>query len=145
MPLHLIKLCVGVDSTQDLIDWIERNRSRFQLPNGEFDQTHTTRMVPKRVDELLDGGSIYWVIKGQVTCRQELAAVEPFTDAQGIGRCRLHLRQPIILVEPRPYRPFQGWRYMADKDVPPDLGTGAKGAEEMPESLRRELSSLGLL
>jgi len=145
MSLHLIKLCVGVETIQDLRDWIEENETHYRRLGREYEQTHTTRMVPKRGDELLDGGSLYWVIKGQVACRQRLLAITPFTDGQGIGRCRLRLDPLVVPVEPRPYRPFQGWRYLADKDAPPDLGDGAKGAEDMPESLRRELAALGLL
>ena len=78
-------------------------------------------MVPKRVDELLEGGSLFWVIRGQVACRQTLLDVRPFTDADGIGRCRLVLEPKVVPVEPRPYRPFQGWRYLAAKDAPRDI------------------------
>lgn len=145
MPLHLIKLCVGVGTIQDLRDWISENESQFRRLGRPFRHAHTTRMMPKRVDELLDGGSLYWVIKGQLFCRQSLLEVESYTDAQGIGRCRLYLDPVVVPVEPRPYRPFQGWRYLAAQDAPRDLGDGAEGVEEMPESLRRELSSLGLL
>lgn len=145
MPLHLIKLCVGVETIQELRDWIEENETHYRRLGRTYEQTHTTRMVPKWAEELLEGGSLYWVIKGQVACRQRLLAITPFTDGQGIGRCRLHLDPLVVPVDPRPYRPFQGWRYLADQDAPRDLGDGAKGAEEMPESLRRELAALGLL
>lgn len=145
MSVNLLKLCVGVQSIQDLRDWIEENRSHHQRLGRAYRQTHTTRMVPKRVDELLDGGSLYWVIKGQVSCRQKLLDVEPYTDKEGIGRCRLYLDSTVIAVEPRPFRPFQGWRYLDAKDAPRDLSQSADGIENMPESLRRELSSLGLL
>jgi len=138
-PLHLIKLCVGVDTIAELEEWIERKvRER-----GEH--FHTTRMVPKRVSELLSGGSLYWVIKGQIACRQKLLAVNPFTDAEGIGRCRLVLEPQVKIVKPRPCRPFQGWRYLAPSDAPPDLGRRAGGVAAMPERMRRELAELGLL
>src|ERR687893_3308246 len=137
MPLHLIKLCVGCDSITDLEEWIEENRSHHRRLGRDYEQTHTTRMVPKRVDELLDGGSLFWVIKGQVAARQKLLNVRPFTDADGIGRCHLVLEPKVVAVEPRPYRPFQGWRYLEGKDAPGDLGAGATGLGEMPESLRR--------
>ncbi len=145
MALHLIKLCVGVENIQDLRDWIAENEALCHRLGRAFEHSHTTRMVPKRVDELLDGGSLYWVVKGQMCCRQKLLAVTPFVDSSGIGRCRLQLEPDLVLVEPRPYRPFQGWRYLKAEDTPRDLADGAQGAEEMPESLRRELSSLGLL
>jgi len=102
-------------------------------------------MVPKRTDELLDGGSLYWVIRGQIACREELIAIRPFVDKDGIGRCRLVLRPKVIVVEPRPFRAFQGWRYLQAKDAPRDLDRAAPGARHMPEELRRELRDLGLL
>jgi hypothetical protein len=145
MALHLIKLCVGCDSITDLEEWIEENRSHHRRLGRDYEQTHTTRMVPKRADELLDGGSLFWVIRGQVACRQTLLDVRPFTDADGIGRCRLVLEQTIVPVEPRPYRPFQGWRYLVAKDAPRDIDAKAGDLAVMPEDMRRQLAELGLL
>ena len=142
MPLHLIKLCVGVDTVKELEDWI---KARMKARKTRKDHIHTTRMVPKRADELLDGGSLYWVIRGSVMCRQQLIDVRPFVDKDGIGRCRLVLKPKIVLVTPRPYRAFQGWRYLPPRDAPPDLDRAAPGAADMPETLRRELRELGLL
>ncbi|HRP78686.1 MAG TPA: DUF1489 family protein [Aquamicrobium sp.] len=144
MPLHLIKLCVGCDSVEDLEEWIAEKleeKRRGGLPVEHF---HTTRMVPKRVDGLLDGGSLYWIVKGGVQCRQRLVDVRPFTDAEGVGRCRLILDPVVTRTEWQPRRPFQGWRYLDPKDAPGDLA-GAGTAEEMPLHLRRELAALGLL
>ncbi len=106
MALHLIKLCVGCDSITDLEEWIEENRVLHRRLGRDYEQTHTTRMVPKRVDDLLDGGSLFWVIKGQVAARQKLLEIRPFTDGEGIGRCHLVLEPKVVAVEPRPYRPF---------------------------------------
>lgn len=145
MPLHLIKLCVGCESITDLQEWIEENRAHHRRLKREYEQTHTTRMVPKRLEELLDGGSLYWVIKGHVAARQTLLDVRPFTDADGIGRCRLVLEQKVVPVEPRPYRPFQGWRYLAAKDAPRDIDHRIGDLAVMPEEMRRELAELGLL
>ena len=142
MPLHLIKLCVGVDSVKELEDWI---KARMKARKTRKDHIHTTRMVPKRAEELLDGGSLYWVIRGAVMCRQQLIGVRPFIDKDGIGRCRLVLKPKVVLVAPRPYRAFQGWRYLPPNDAPPDLDRAAPGAADMPEPLRRELRDLGLL
>jgi hypothetical protein len=145
MPLHLLKLCVGCDSIRDLEEWIEENRAHHKRLGRPYEQTHTTRMVPKRLDALTGGGSLYWVIKGQITCRQELGAVRPFTDRNGIGRCHLVLTPVVVPVEPRPCRPFQGWRYLEAKDAPPDLARSSGDLALMPETLRRELVDLGLL
>jgi hypothetical protein len=78
-------------------------------------------------------------------CRQRILAVRPFVDKEGVGRCRLALAPKVTLVEPRPSRAFQGWRYLAEKDAPRDLDRAAPGAKQMPEALRRELRELGLL
>ncbi len=145
MALHLIKLCVGCDSITDLEEWIEENRAHHRRLGRDYEQTHTTRMVPKRCQALLDGGSLYWVIKGQVACRQRLICVRPFTDGDGIGRCHLVLEPVVVAVEPRPCRPFQGWRYLADADAPGDLAHAGGDVSAMPEGLRRELADLGLL
>jgi len=143
MPLHLIKLCVGADSIADLEEWVDE-RVRERLAKREKPRSlHVTRMVPTRAAEIVDGGSLYWVIKGQLAARQKVLQIEPFIDADGIGRCRLWLDRKVVKVAPRPFRAFQGWRYLQDKDAPYDLG--ASGAGEMPEELRRTLGELGLL
>jgi hypothetical protein len=144
MALHLIKLCVGCESIRDLEDWIEENRTLHRRLGRAYEQTHTTRMMPKRLDELVPGGSLYWVIRGQVACRQPLLAVRPVACEDGIGRCHLVLEPVVVAVEPRPSRPFQGWRYLAARDAPRDLGA-LSGLTEMPETLRRHLVDLGLL
>jgi hypothetical protein len=145
MPLHILKLCVGCDSIRDLEEWIEENRLHHRRMGREFEQTHTTRMVPKRMDEIVGAGSLYWVIKGLVACRQPIVAIRPFTDGEGVGRCHLVLEPVVHAVEPRPCRPFQGWRYLDHAGAPKDLGGGASAVAEMPESMRRELAELGLL
>lgn len=137
MALHLIKLCVGADSIDDLQSWIDR---RLRL-SGE--QVHTTRMVPKRADEIVGEGSLYWVIKGVIQCRQRILGVRPFKDGEGIGRCDIVLEPAIVRVEPRRRGPFQGWRYLAASDAPADLGTGAN--KGLPPELAKELAELGLL
>jgi hypothetical protein len=145
MSLHLMKLAVGCDSVADLTGWIKQRIKQKKARGEKPEHIHTTRMVPKRTDELLDGGSLYWVIRGQIACREELIAIRPFVDKDGIGRCRLVLRPKVIVVEPRPFRAFQGWRYLQAKDAPRDLDRAAPGASHMPEELRRELRDLGLL
>jgi hypothetical protein len=145
MALHLIKLCVGCDSVKDLEDWIAEKLREKKRRRQPPEHVHTTRMMPKRADELTAGGSLYWVIRGTVACRERILAIRPFRDSEGIGRCRVVLDGKVVLVEPRPYRAFQGWRYLAAKDAPRDLDRAAPGAKHMPETLRRELRELGLL
>ena len=145
MPLHLIKLSVGTDSIKDLESWIRQKLKERKKRGQKPERIHTTRMVPKRADELIDGGSIYWVIRGQVMCRERILDIRPFVDKEGVGRCHLVLDPKLVPVEPRPYRAFQGWRYLAAKDAPRDLDRAAPGARNMPENMRRELRDLGLL
>jgi hypothetical protein len=138
MTLHLLKLCVGIESIADL-----EARRAGQRRKALEHHVRVTRMAPRRSDELLDGGSLYWVIKGQIAARQALTAIEPFVDHEGIARCRLVLDPKLVPVVPRPFRAFQGWRYLADVDRPPDLP--GSGEQNMPAELRLELAALGLI
>jgi hypothetical protein len=145
MPLHLIKLAVGCDSIEDLDGWIKQRLKEKKRRGQKPEHIHTTRMVPKRAGELIDGGSLYWVIRGQVACRERILDIRPFTDKDGIGRCRVVLDGKVVAVEPRPYRAFQGWRYYPEKDAPRDLTRAGRGLTSLPEAMRRELRELGLL
>ena len=145
MPLHLIKLCVGCESIKDLKGWVAERMQAAKKKGLPLHHVHVTRMVPKRVDELLSGGSLYWVIRGEIAAREKIIAVEPFRDRDGIGRCRLVMQPKVIPVLARPMRPFQGWRYFTEDAAPPDLTAAGAGVADMPEPLRRELRELGLL
>jgi len=138
MPLNILKLCVGVSEIEELESWVKDCRA------GRDTLDHVTRMFPKRKDEILPGGSLYWVMRGMVLCRQPIAALEPVTGADGIERCRIMFKPQIIPVRPVPKRAFQGWRYLEEADAPPDLPKASK-VDGMPEKLRRELAELGLL
>lgn len=144
MTLHLIKLCVGADDVEDLQNWqnarLAEKRKRKEKPV----LAHVTRMVPTRAAEILDGGSLYWVMKGIIRCRQRIVDIEPFVDGEGIKRCRLVLDPEIVLVRRRERRSFQGWRYLDPKDAPEDV-KGVDEVDDMPEEMRRELEELGLL
>ena len=146
MPLHIIKLCVGCDSLSDLADWqkkrLKEKRSKGQKP----ELIHVTRMTPKRAEEVLNGGSLYWVIKGLVQVRQPLIDLGEGTKEDGTPCCLLILKSELIAVRPLPRRPFQGWRYLEAEEAPPDLGrAAATGIGAMPPKLRKELAELGLL
>ena len=145
MPLHLVKLSVGATSFRDLKDWIDERAKANRAKGKQVRHVHVTRMTPKRDTELLDGGSIYWVIKGEIAARQKLVAIEPFRDKDGIGRCRLVMETKLVPVSPRPMRAFQGWRYLDAKSAPPDLRGSPQDLADMPEPMRKELRELGLL
>jgi hypothetical protein len=145
MPLHLIKLCVGCDSVADLEEWIAEKLKEKRRRRQKPEHIHTTRMLPKRAEELVDGGSLYWVIRGQISCRERILGIRSTTGKDGIKRCQVVLDGKAVLVEPRPRAAFQGWRYLEHKEVPRDLARAAPGAARMPEQMRRELQELGLL
>ena len=145
MPLHLIKLAVGADSLADLREWMAERMADAKRRRVPLRHAHITRMAPKRTEQLLDGGSLYWVVKGMISARQPILGLEPFVDVDGIGRCKIWLGETVVAVAPRPMRAFQGWRYYQAKDAPPDIDEAQPGFAEMPEVMRRELASLGLL
>jgi hypothetical protein len=145
MSLNILKLCVGCESVEDLEEWIAEKLEQRRRAGEPVEHWHTTRMVPTRAAEITDGGSLYWVIKGSVQCRQRLVEVRPFVDDEGISRCRLMLDPVVVRTEWQPRRAFQGWRYLKQNEAPADLGKGRKGIAEMPPKLRQELAELGLL
>jgi hypothetical protein len=146
MTLHLIKLCVGAESVEDQAEWISSGRADW--PRGKGGRrtkyaAHITRQTPRRAEELLAGGSLYWVVRGQILVRQRLVALEA-TTKNGVPHCALVLEKGLVLTRPRPRRAFQGWRYFAGKDAPADIGAFVPGARDGSQSLRRELIALGL-
>ncbi|HRX35801.1 MAG TPA: DUF1489 domain-containing protein [Aestuariivirga sp.] len=138
MPLNLLKLCVGVTEIEELESWVKERRKGLDTLD------HVTRMFPKRRDEILAGGSLFWVIRGMILCRQPIADLEPVTGGDGIERCRIVFKPKIIPVRPVPRRAFQGWRYLEEADAPPDLPKAQK-ADGLSAKMRRELAELGLL
>ncbi|MEM1377003.1 MAG: DUF1489 domain-containing protein [Pseudomonadota bacterium] len=140
----MIKLCVGADSVDDLRAWIDYRVAQRRANGLPGEQFHTTRMFPKRADEIIGKGSMYWVIKGRIQCRQPIIDLRHFVDADGIKRCDIVLEPVTILTRQTPKRPFQGWRYLKAEDAPSDIAAGGE-AEEMPDTMRAELSELGLL
>ena len=139
MTLHLIKLAARATGVDDLVNW----QTYVRETHGEL--FHTTRMMPKRVNELLDDGSIYWVIKRKIRVRQSILDIQPFTDEAGIKRCHIFLDPELIATRQQARRPFQGWRYLPTTDAPEDMPMAAEGDDELPEHLKAELMALGLL
>ena len=143
MPLHLIKLSVGPSSLDDLVQWQTGRLKELKKKKKPLLLQHITRMTPKRGGELLDGGSIYWVIKSQIVARQKLVALKPVT-RNGVPHCALVYAPEMIPVVRRAHRPFQGWRYLNDADAPRDVSE-IKGGKGLPEAIKRELAELGRL
>ena len=148
MTVHLRKLCVGVDHPDQLAAWQARRLAAAANRPGAL--YHQTRSHPKRRDEILKGGSLYWIICGVMRVRQRIVGIEdaPMEGGeQDIRRrpsCRLILDPELVPVEPRAHRPFQGWRYLEPADAPRDLEAGDESAE-MPPAMAAELRELGLI
>ena len=139
--INLVKLCVGAERVEDLIAWHANPRSR--APNGE--RRHVTRMWPKQSDALLNGGSLYWVFKGLVLCRQSILRLDEVQGDDGIVRCGIVLADEIVRTQALPKRPFQGWRYLKPEDAPKDLRKGAKPEPALPADLSRALAEIGVI
>ena len=139
--LHLIKLSVGTTSVEDLADWHTKPRAQGEdgLPR------HVTRMWPKRAEELLQGGSIFWVIQGLIQCRQHILRLDEVIGQDGIRRCAIVLDPEIIRTTTAPKRPFQGWRYLPAPDAPVDLPRTRQNADALPVSLSAALADIGVL
>ncbi|RDW13473.1 DUF1489 family protein [Paracoccus thiocyanatus] len=135
--LNLMKLCVGCDDPAELGAW---QKHRF----GGGPARHVTRMWPKRMAELLDGGSIYWVFKGVMQARQRILDLHEVQGEDGIRRCALMLDPALVRVAAVPRRPFQGWRYLPGSEAPPDLPAGRGDEPSLPPEIARALAEMGL-
>jgi hypothetical protein len=142
--LHLIKLCVGVDSLEELARWQVKRVAALKRKRGKPELVHVTRQTPKRAADLLDGGSLYWVIRGHIAARQRLIDIRSARAKDGLPGCGLVYEPKLVPTVRRARSPFQGWRYLDPKDAPPDARTFQR-ATGLPASLCAELIELGLL
>ncbi len=141
MPhINLVKLCVGAEKVEDLTAWQAMRRGETGRPNP----VHVTRMWPKRESELLNGGSLYWVFKGQVLARQEIIRLDEVIGQDGIRRCGIVLSNEVIRTEAQPRRAFQGWRYLTPEDAPRDLPEAREGDDDLPDALAATLAEIGI-
>ena len=140
--IHMIKLCVGVSSLAELESYRDERAHWWDADYGEDVHVHRTRMMPKRAAEMEGKSSIYWVISGQVACRQPILRLARYTNAEGIDYCDIIMAPDLVRTVPYPKRPFQGWRYLRPEDAPPDLGAN-ENADSL--SLAADLAKLGLI
>ena len=138
---HLIKLSAGSESVDTLAGWQASSAAKGAdgLPR------HVTRMWPKREAEIIDGGSIYCVFKGLIQGRQRVLRLDEVTGSDGIRRCAIVLDPDLIRVNPAPRRPFQGWRYLAPADAPPDMTQTRQNEDTLPPELAGALADIGVL
>lgn len=142
MTVHIVKLCVGADSVEDLAEWqIGQLKRAKKEKRRHIAPVCGTRMWPKRIEDVLAGGSLYWVIKGVIAVRQRIVAIDEVSDDHGL-RCGLYLDAHLQRTAPQARRAFQGWRYLEPNDAPADLSL-AQGGADLPEHLRRQLVALG--
>ena len=134
MALHMIKLCVGCDTVEELLAW------RAADAGAGRPWIMRTRQTPKRAAEMLDGGSLFRVFKGVILCRQSILAIRTVGEGPN-ARCEVTLDAEIVRVAPTPRRAFQGWRYLDPKDAPEDLAHDL--ASDIPPELARQLRELG--
>ena len=139
MTVHLKKLSVGSQSLEQLREW-----QNARVAAGHM-LVHVTRNTPRRAEEVLDGGSIYWVIKGVMVARQEIAELRPMQRQDGKPGCGIILHPGLVALEPTRMHIFQGWRYLEAKDAPKDILVSAETGEAMPPEMAAELRELGLL
>jgi hypothetical protein len=139
MTVNLLRMAVGCESVDQIRSFQEERR-------GEEPDVYTfTRNVPKRIDELIDGGSIYWVVKRFIQVRQRILGIEKDTAENGRPFCRIRLQPELVRTELRPHRAFQGWRYLPPEDAPPDIFGQLQQSDQLPREMAEELRELGLL
>lgn len=145
MTVHLIKLSVGVDDVEHLERIQAKRLADARARGGPAELKHVTRHMPRRADEVLAGGSIYWVIKGFIRARQRIVAIRRASRADGTPACALVLDPALVRTERRGFRPFQGWRYLSAERAPADAPEGRRADDEVPAKMAAELRQLGLL
>ena len=142
---NLVKLCVGITTINQLEQIQSMRREEYIKAGRPPVNIHITRNKPKRFKEIIDSGSLYWVIRRQIRVRQKIIRIDDIEDSEGRKKCCLVLDPDLIKTEHRAYRPFQGWRYLEQSDAPADLSANQKPGSGMPSEMEEELRGLGLL
>jgi hypothetical protein len=145
MTVHLLKLCVGVDTVQELKDWQDERLKRLKRAGKTTELCHRTLQAPRRRDEVLDGGSLYWVIKGVILVRQRILDLRPDTKDDGVACCGIVLDPELVATRAQARRAFQGWRYLQASDAPADLRVVGEADGDMPKAMRADLRELRLI
>ncbi len=139
--INIIKLSVGSKSVETLTEWQANRRAVMKRDYS----LHITRMWPRREQEIFNGGSMYWVIKGFIQARQQIIGFEEVIGDDGIRRCGIMLAPELIRTTVVRRRPFQGWRYLTPEDAPKDLPVGRATDDELPKDLEIALADIGLI
>ncbi|HEY6702549.1 MAG TPA: DUF1489 domain-containing protein [Xanthobacteraceae bacterium] len=145
MTVHLIKLCVGVETVEELATWQAERLKRLKRARKTVELCHRTMQMPRRREEVLDDGSLYWVIKGFVLVRQRVLDLRPDMKEDGTACCGIVLDKELVATRAHPRRAFQGWRYLEAADAPKDAGVVDAAAGDMPRGMREDLRELRLI
>ena len=145
MTVHLLKLCVGVDTVQDLKDWQVERLKQLKRAGKTPELCHRTLQGPRRRDEVLDGGSLYWVIRGVILVRQRIVDLRPDIKDDGVACCGIVLERELVATRAQARRAFQGWRYLPAADAPADLRVVGEDEGDMPKTMRADLRELRLI
>lgn len=145
MTVHLLKLCVGAETVEDLRDWQSERLKTLAQAGKTVELCHRTRQMPRRRPEILDGGSLYWVVKGFVLVRQRIVDLRADTKYDGTPCCGIVLDPELFGTRSRKRRAFQGWRYLAAADAPRDADVLDGAHDDMPHAMREDLRELRLI
>ena len=145
MTIHLLKLCVGCDTVQDLKHWQDDRLKQLKRAGKTPELCHRTLQAPRRREEVLDGGSLYWVIRGVILVRQRIIDLRPDTKDDGIACCGIVLDRELVATRAQARRAFQGWRYLPAADAPADLRVVGEDEGDMPRAMRADLRELRLI
>jgi hypothetical protein len=145
MTVHLVKLCVGCDTVQDLKDWQDDRLKQLKRAGKTPELCHRTLQAPRRREEVLDGGSLYWVIRGVILVRQRIVDLRPDVKDDGVACCGFVLDPVLVATRAQARRAFQGWRYLPADDAPADLRVVGEDEGDMPRAMRADLRELRLI
>ncbi len=146
---NLIRTAVGIGSLAELAEVQEHFRTMTSA-EGRKAVIVTTRNKPTRENDLLNGGSVYWIIRNVIRARQAVIDIQVAQDEEGRNFCQIFLDPTIMLVHPVDHRAIQGWRYLPPERAPADAGRYDASADtgesdNIPPEMESELKALGLL
>ncbi|OUX43509.1 hypothetical protein CBE37_02070 [bacterium TMED277] len=144
--VNLVKIAVGVTTVEELI--LRQTEFLKKINDKNFPYFyHSTRMMPKKYEDIISNGSLYWVIKGAICARQKVLDIVKFEDTDGKKRCKIFLAPEIKKTKPVRKRPFQGWRYLKKHITPQDLNEPIKTTfdSNIPLDVQKQLLEMGVL
>ena len=145
MTLHLVKLAVGCEGIAHMRAFQTARYQGREVPGRTGEIWHRTGITPRRGEELLAGGSIYWVVKRAVQVRQRTIELRSVACPDGVQRCEIIMDRDLVQTRPQPRRPFQAWRYLYGSYAPPALASVTVDLEKIPFEMRSALLELCLI